>query len=64
MCEFKVFLDEKKIFEDTIFCRIHNGTILLKDILGQTKELANCHVVEVDVTKERIVVESDSSSAR
>lgn len=59
MCEFSVYLDETKVFEDAIFCRVVNGKLLLKDILGQAKEFMNCHIVEVDVTKERLVLKRD-----
>ncbi len=59
MCEFTVYLDGTKIFEDAIFCRVLNGKLLMKDILGQTKELTNCHIAEVDVTKEKLVLASD-----
>ncbi len=59
MCEFSVYLDETPVFEDAIFCRVVNGKLLMKDILGQTKELMNCHIVEVDVTKERLVLKRD-----
>lgn len=59
MCEFAVYLDGTKVFEDAIFCRVYNGKLLLKDILGQTKELMNCHIAEVDVTKVKLVLERD-----
>lgn len=59
MCEFSVYLNETQVFEDAIFCRVVNGKLLMKDILGQTKELMNCHIVEVDVTKERLVLKRD-----
>ena len=59
MCEFAVYLDGTKVFEDAIFCKVYNGKLLLKDILGQTKELMNCHIAEVDVTKEKLVLERD-----
>jgi predicted RNA-binding protein len=45
------------VFEDAIYCRVRNGKLLIRDILGQTKELLNCHIVEVDVTKEKLVLE-------
>jgi predicted RNA-binding protein len=59
MCEFNVYLDETKVFEDAIFCRVLDGKLLLKDILGQTKEFVNCHIVEVDVTKEKLILKYD-----
>ena len=59
MCEFKVFLEGKKIFEDAIFCQVKGGELLLKDILGQTKQLSKCHITEVNVTAEKLVIDYD-----
>ena len=59
MCEFAVYLDGIKVFEDAIFCQVLNGKLLMKDILGQTKEVRNCHIVEVNVPKEKLVLERD-----
>jgi predicted RNA-binding protein len=59
MCEFRVLLDGERVFEDAVFCRVQDGVLLLQDILGQSKRLSNCHVVEVNVAAERIVLESD-----
>jgi len=57
MCEFKVLLKGKTIFEDAILCKVTNNGVILKDILGQSKQLPNCHIIEVNVTSEQIVLE-------
>ena len=59
MCEFKAVLDGKKIFEDVVYCGVKDGILQLRDILGQTKQIPNCHIVEVNVTAERLVLERD-----
>ena len=59
MCEFTVFLDGERVFEDAVFCRVEAGELLLKDILGQSKQFSKCHVVEVNVVAEKIVLEKD-----
>jgi len=59
MCEFTVFLDGERVFEDAVFCRVEAGELLLKDILGQSKRFSRCHVVEVNVVSEKIVLEKD-----
>lgn len=59
MCEFMVFLEGEKVFEDAVFCRVEAGEILLKDILGQSKRLSKCHIVEVNVVAEKIVLEKN-----
>jgi len=59
MCEFTVFLEGEKVFEDAVFCRVESGELLLKDILGQSKLFSKCHIVEVNVVTEKIVLEKD-----
>jgi len=59
MCEFKVFLDGKKVFEDAVFCRVKDGELILKDILGQSQKFSNCHIAEVNVASEKLVLEHD-----
>jgi predicted RNA-binding protein len=59
MCEFTVFLDGEKVFEDAVFCRVEAEELLLKDILGQSKRFSKCHIVEVNVVTEKIVLEKD-----
>jgi predicted RNA-binding protein len=59
MCEFTVFLDGERVFEDAVFCSVKSGELILKDILGQSKRFLKCHVVEVNVTTEKIVLEKD-----
>ena len=59
MCEFKVVLEGKKIFEDVVYCGLQDGILQLRDILGQTKQISNCHIVEVNVISERLVLEYD-----
>lgn len=47
------------MFEDAVFCRVEAEEILLKDILGQSKRLSKCHIVEVNVVAEKIVLEKN-----
>ena len=57
MCEFKVFLGGNKVFEDAVYCSVKDGELVLQDILGQSLELHGCHISEVDVASERLVLE-------
>jgi len=59
VCEFTVFLEGKRVFEDAVFCRVEAGELLLKDILGQSKRFSRCHVAEVNVAAEKIVLEKE-----
>ena len=64
MCEFKVFLDGKKVFEDAVYAEDSGGKIILKNILGERKELENCQIAAVNVPFERIVLTSKESVRR
>jgi len=59
MCEFRVLLDGERVFEDAVFCRVEEGGVVLRDILGQSKRVARCRVVEVNVAAERIVLAAE-----
>jgi predicted RNA-binding protein len=59
VCEFTVFLEGTRVFEDAVFCRVEAGELLLKDVLGQSKRFPRCHVVEVNVAAEKIVLEKE-----
>ena len=56
MCEFNVFLNEKKVFENATYAKAMGSRVLLRDVLGSSMELENCRIVEVDVRTERLVL--------
>jgi len=58
MCEFNVILNGKKIFDDVVYAKVDGDKIVLKDVLGQTKEVKNCKIIEVDVNSTRLVLSS------
>jgi len=58
MCEFKVFLDGKVVFEDVIYARAEGGKVLVRDVLGETRKFENCRIMEVDVNSTRLVLSS------
>jgi len=57
MCEFKVFRNGEKVFEDVVYARVRDGKVLLRDILGRSKEFQGCRIVEVDVGLEKLLLE-------
>ena len=59
MCEFKVFIGKEKVFDDAVFCSVNKGTLVVKDILGQSKQFSNCHIAELNVTSETLILEYD-----
>ena len=58
MCEFKVLLNERIVFTDVVYAKEENGKVLLRDILGKSKEYRKCRIVEVDVNSTRLVLSS------
>ncbi len=58
MCEFNVILDGKSQIKDIIYAKSANNNVTVKNILGETKEFKNCRILEVDVSSERLLLES------
>ena len=56
MCEFKVFLDGEKVMEDVIFARADDRGVTLRDVIGETKELEDVVIAEVNVPATRLVL--------
>jgi predicted RNA-binding protein len=56
MCEFKVVLEEKTVFEDAIYIKDEGQRLFIRDILGQSKDFPGCHVVEISVEREELVI--------
>jgi predicted RNA-binding protein len=56
MCEFKVILDGKTVFKDVIYAKTENNKVIVKDVLGESKEFKNCRIIEVDVNSTRLVL--------
>ncbi|MCS7115003.1 MAG: CooT family nickel-binding protein [Nitrososphaerota archaeon] len=56
MCEFKVFLNGKEVFKDVVYAKAENGKVLVRDVIGESREFKNCKIVEIDVNKTRLVL--------
>jgi predicted RNA-binding protein len=56
MCEFKVILDGKTVFKDVIYAKTESNKVIVKDVLGESKEFRNCRIIEVDVNSTRLVL--------
>lgn len=59
MCEFTVFLNKEIVYRDAVYVKREGNKVLLKDVLGVTKTIENCKIVEVDVSSERLVLASE-----
>ena len=56
MCEFKVYLDGRLVFEDVVYAREEGEKVILRDILGENREMDGCRIMEVDVASTRILL--------
>lgn len=56
MCEFKVILNGKEVWNDVVYAKAEGAKVTVKDVAGQTKEFKNCKIIEVDVNTTRLVL--------
>lgn len=56
MCEFKVILDGETVFKDAIYAKMESNNVIVRDVLGESKEFKNCKIIEVDVNSTRLVL--------
>ncbi len=58
MCEFNVTLNVKIVFKDVVYAKMEADKVVLRDVLGESKEFRNCKITEVDVNSTRLVLSS------
>jgi predicted RNA-binding protein len=58
MCEFNVILNGKTVFKDVVYAKVESDKVIVKDVLGKSKEFKNSKIVEVDVNSTRMVLSS------
>ena len=56
MCEFNVIFNGKTQFKDVVYAKVEGVNVIVKNVLGETKEFKNCFVTEVDVNSTRLVL--------
>ncbi len=56
MCEFNVVLNGKTQFKDVIYAKIDGNKVVVKNVLGETKEFVGCAIAEVDVNATRLLL--------
>jgi predicted RNA-binding protein len=61
MCEFNVILNGKTVFKDVIYAKMDRNKLIVKDVLGKSKEFENCKIMEVDVNSTRMVLTSSKA---
>jgi len=57
MCEFNVILNGKTMFKDVVYAKTQNGNVVVKNVLGETKEFKGAIIVEVDVNSTKLVLQ-------
>ena len=61
MCEFKATLDGESVLDDVVYAKVEGDKVILRDVLGETKEFRNCKITEVDVTLTRLILSSEKA---
>jgi len=56
MCEFEVIVDGITDFRDVIYARAEDDKVIVRDILGESREYKNCRIREIDVNSTRLVL--------
>ena len=56
MCELKVIIENKVEFENVIYAKSIENSVVVKDILGKSKEFKNYKITEVDISKEHLTL--------
>jgi predicted RNA-binding protein len=58
LCEFKAILGEKTVFKDAVYPKTEGNSIVVRGVLGESKEFKNCKIVEGDVNCTRLILSS------
>lgn len=56
MCEFEVIFKAKIVFKDAVYAKADGSNVIVKDILGDSREFQNCRIAEVDVNTVRLIL--------
>ncbi len=56
MCEFNVIINGKTQFRDVVYAKSQDGNVIVKNVLGETKEFKGVVIVEVDVNSTKLVL--------
>jgi predicted RNA-binding protein len=59
MCEFTIILNGKTVFKDAVYAKMESNNVIVKDVLGKSKEFKDCKITEVDVNSTRLILSSN-----
>lgn len=51
-----MILEGETVFEGAVYVKVSERKMLLRDVLGESKEYSNCYVEEVNIGKELLVL--------
>ena len=60
LCELSVFIKGENVFKDAIYAKADGNKVILRDVLGASKVLEDCKIVEIDITSERLILSPSS----
>lgn len=58
MCELKVIVDKAVVFENAIYAKVTEDSVVVKDVMGKTMEFKNHTITEVNITNEQLTLSS------
>ena len=56
MCELKVMINTTLVFENAIYAAITGNNVIVRDIMGKSKEFKNHTIAEVNIAKEQLIL--------
>ena len=56
MCELNVVVNGETVFKDAVYAKADGSTVIIKNILGDSKEFENCKIVEVNINSECLIL--------
>jgi predicted RNA-binding protein len=56
MCELNVVLNGEIIFKDAIYAKADGSKVIIKNMLGDSKEFENCKIVEVNINSVSLIL--------
>ena len=56
MCEFNIILKGETIFKDVVYAKNQGDNVIVKNVLGETREFKNCKITEVNVNTTRLIL--------
>jgi predicted RNA-binding protein len=56
MCEFNIILNGETLFKDVVYAKNEGNNVIVKSVLGETKEFKDCKITEVNVNTTKLVL--------